>query len=111
MWESERFDPILLTVMSGTSHRGRKISLAWQIEFEPEDRQFAPASTKIAASGIQPDGDGWAEVIGNRFTKKHARFAGEFHSDSESSTCVMWVESEDSCKKLIELVWSLIYSK
>src|SRR5215469_2119597 len=60
MWESERFGPVLLTVMSGTSYRSRKIPLAWQIEFEPEDRQFAPANAKIAASGFQPDGDGWA---------------------------------------------------
>jgi hypothetical protein len=34
-WDDERFDPILLTVMSGTSYRGRKIALVWSIEFDP----------------------------------------------------------------------------
>jgi hypothetical protein len=111
MWESERFEPILLMVMAGTSYGGREVPLAWQIEFEPEDAPFAPDSAKLATLGIQPGGDGWAEVIGKRFAKKYRRLAEELHSDSESSTCVLWVESEVACKKLVALVWSLIYPK
>ena len=52
MWEDDRWYPILLTVMGGTSYRGRDIPLAWQIEFEPDDKDFEDANEKIAAAGI-----------------------------------------------------------
>ena len=107
MWEDERFSPILLTVMSGNSFNGRGIPLTWQIEFEPFDDCFAAVNEKITASGIEPDGDGWSEVIENEFVRRHPKMKKEFHSDSESSTCVIWVESEAACQKLIEVVWSL----
>ena len=31
--------------------------------------------------------------------------------DTESGTCVIWVESEEACRTLIETVWSLIHEK
>jgi hypothetical protein len=109
LWEDERFDPVLLTVLSGNSYKGREIPLTWQIEFDPFDERLATASEKIRASGIEPDGDGWSQIIEKEFARRHARLASEFHSDSESSTCVIWVESGRACRRLIELVWSLIH--
>lgn len=111
MWEDERFDPILLTVMSEVEHEGRDIPLSWQIEFDPFDDRLEAANEKLESSGIEPDGDGWAEVIEKEFAKRYPKLAGELHSDSESSTCVLWVESEKTCQKLIELVWALIHAK
>lgn len=111
MWEDERFDPILLTVMSGNSYQGREIPLTWQIEFDPYDDRLAAASEKIEASGIEPDGDGWAEFIEKKFATRYPKFAGQLHSDSETSTCVLWVKSEKDCKKLVGFVWSLIQTK
>jgi hypothetical protein len=111
MWEDERFDPILLTVISGVEYEGREIPLSWQIEFDPFDDRLETANEKLEASGIEPDGDGWAEHIESKFSKRYPKLADELHSDSESSTCVLWVESEKACQKLIELVWSLIYPK
>jgi hypothetical protein len=109
LWESERFDPILLTVMSDTSYQGRDIPLAWQIEFDPGDDRLAAANEKMETSGIEPDGDGWSSVIEKQFAWHHPKLAREFHSDSECSTCVVWVESETACQKLIEVVWALMY--
>ena len=37
IWEDTRWEPVLLTVMGGTSYGGRAIRLAWQIEFQPDD--------------------------------------------------------------------------
>ena len=110
-WEERRFDPILLTVMSGVEYEGRAIPLSWQIEFDPSDDRLEAANEKLESSGIGPDGDGWAEVIEKEFAKRYPKLAGELHSDSESSICVLWVESEKTCQKLIAVVWSLIYSK
>lgn len=107
VWEDERFDPILLTVMSGVSYQGRDIPLIWQIEFDPSDVRLEAANAKLKATGIDTDGDGWADVVKNEFARRHPKFKNQFHSDSESSGCVIWVESPAACRKLIELVWSL----
>lgn len=111
MWEDERFDPILLTVMSDVEYEGRDIPLSWQIEFDPFDDRLETVNEKLESSGIEADGDGWAEAIEKEFAKRYPKLAGELHSDSESSTCVLWVESEKTCQKLIELVWALIHAK
>jgi hypothetical protein len=61
--------------------------------------------------GNEPDGGGWAELIEKEFTKRYPKQVNEFDSDSETSTCVVSVQSEDACKKLVSLIWSLIYAK
>ena len=109
MWEDERFDPVLLTVLSDTSYQGRDIPLGWQLEFDPSDDRLESANEKFEAAGIEQDGDGWSSVIEKEFAKRYPKLAGEFHSDSESSTCVVWVESESTCRKLMEVVWSLMH--
>ena len=107
-YESERFAPLRLLVMPGT---GRKSSLDWQVELDIDiyDKQYASAGEKIKAMGNEPHGDGWTELIEREFTKRYPKFAGEFDSNSETSTCVVSVKSEEACKKLVELMWSLIY--
>jgi len=109
-YESERFAPLRLLVMPGT---GRKSSLDWQIELDIDiyDKQYASAGEKIKAMGNEPHGDGWTELIEKEFTRRYPKFAGEFDSDSETSTCVVSVKSEEACKKLVELIWSLIYAR
>lgn len=111
MWESDRFDPIVLVVWSDTSAPGRKGGLSWEIQFDPCDEHFATTSEKIKATGIEPDGDAWADFIEKEFVKRYPTHAVDFYSDSESSTCVIRAETESACQKLIELVWSLIYPK
>jgi hypothetical protein len=108
-WESDRFAPVHLLVMPGT---GRK-ALDWQVELDIdlEDKQYANAAEKIKAMGNEPDGDGWTELVEREFTKRYPKLAREFSSDSEMATCVVLVKSETACKKLLEVIWSLIYSK
>ncbi|MEM6260429.1 MAG: hypothetical protein AAF711_00805 [Planctomycetota bacterium] len=93
IWEDDQWAPVLLTAMAGTSYEGRDIPIMWQIEFEPPDGR---------------DGDEWAELVAEAFSKRHPDHASELHSDSESDTCVLWVESEHTCKHLIETAWPLV---
>jgi hypothetical protein len=93
IWEHNRWEPILLTVMKGTSYEGRDIPLAWQIEFEPSDDR---------------DGDDWSEIIRDEFLTQHPQRVNELHLDAESSTCVIWVESEEACRCLLNVVWPLV---
>src|SRR6266446_3704971 len=110
MWEDDSWDPILLTVMAGTSYGGRDIPLSWQIEFQPDDERFEAANKEIEALGLEPDGYGWAKLIEAVFAKDHPKLADELHfGDTETDACVVWVESESTCKILVERVWSLIH--
>jgi hypothetical protein len=109
MWDDERWKPILLTVMSDTSSRSRTIPLCWQLEFDPYVKPFKAAGKRmIKARGVEPDGDSWTNLIEREFAKRHPELTGELNSDSEMSTCVLHVESESTCKLLLELIWSLI---
>ena len=112
MWEDSRWAPLLLTVMKGTSYAGRDIPLAWQIEFEPVGRPFESANDKIRALGLDPDGYGWASLIKSVAEKYHPEMAKELRfDDTEEATCVVWVESESSCRKLLQMAWNLIYGE
>jgi len=112
-WETERFAPLRLLVMPAAKSRSGKSALDWQLELDIDlnDKQYASAGEKIKAVGNEPDGDGWTELVEKEFTKRYPKLAREFDSDSETATCVVSVKSEEACKKLLELVWSLIYSK
>ncbi len=111
IWEDARWDPVLLTVMGGISYCGRAIPLAWQIEFEPVGDLFAAPNAKIEALGLEPDGYGWATLIRSVFTKYYPGSADELQfGDVELATCVVWVESESTCKLLMQIVWDLIHA-
>src|SRR5690349_325677 len=88
MWQDDRWAPILLTVMKGTSYDGRNIPLAWQIEFEPDNEIFAAANEKIQSLGVEADGYGWANVINSVIEKHHPELVDELHfGDTESAVC------------------------
>jgi hypothetical protein len=57
--------------MAGTSYGGRDISLSWQIEFQPADVRLEKADKAIEARGIEPDGYGWAKLIGDVLAKDY----------------------------------------
>ena len=96
--------------MVGTSYGGRDIPLAWQIEFEPGGEAFQTANCKIEALGLASDGYGWSTLIRTIFEQ---HFPDEVNAlqfgDTEESACVIWVESETLCKRLVDVVWSVIF--
>jgi hypothetical protein len=111
IWEDRRWEPILLTVMRGTTYDGRDIPLAWQVEFQPVGEVFEAANEKITSLRVEPDGYGWSDVIRSVVAQHHPEIAEEMHfGDTESDACVVWVEAESTCKILIGMVWSLIYN-
>ena len=110
-WEDDRWSPILLTAMSGTELDGREIPVAWQIEFDPEEEDFETANAKLEEMGIEPDGYGWGEFIRRSIHKADPGLAKRLHTtDCEASTCVIWVESDEDCRRLLEAAWKLIFA-
>jgi len=105
--EDDRYTPIQLILHSGTLFGDHEIPLTWQVEFDPSDARLEAARKKLEKAGYETDGDGWAEYIVDQFSVRHPELADQLHVDSESSTCVLWVESESSCRKLVELIWPL----
>ncbi len=111
-WEDERWSPILLTAMSGTKLDGRAIPIAWQIEFEPGEDDFAEANAELEEMGIEPDGYGWGAYIRKCVRKSNPGLARRLHLlDCETATCVIWVESAEDCRMLLEATWKLVFKK
>ncbi len=111
-WEDESWWPIILTATSGTVLNGREIPVAWQIEFDPSDDQLEAANAKLDEAGIEPDGYGWGECVRTNVEKLNPGLAKRLHlNDCETSTCVIWVESEEDCRMLIEAVWGLLFQE
>ena len=109
-WEAHDWSPIQLTVMGGTTYDGRDIDQSWQIEFDPSEVDFEASNQKLSGMGIEADGYGWARLIQEVAKKYHPDMADELHfGDTEESTCVVWVESEATCRRLVDVVWTLIY--
>jgi hypothetical protein len=110
MWSDDQWAPILLTVMKDTSYGGRDIPLAWQIEFQPHGKKFEAANQIIEKLGVDPDGYGWANALNSVIAENHPEITDELHfGDTETATCVVWVESEDTCRLLMTVAWSLIH--
>ena len=102
-WEDERWSPFLLTAMSGTEFNGREIPIAWQIEFDPSEEDFEEANARLEEMGIEPDGYGWGEYIQKNIRKADPALAQRLHTtDCETDTCVIWVESDNDCRALLE---------
>jgi hypothetical protein len=109
-WEDEWWSPILVTAMSGTEYQGRDIPVAWQIEFDPSDDEFEAANAKLEEKDIEPDGYGWGEYIQKAIRKTNPALAKRLHiTDCEADTCVIWVESEEDCRALLEATWKLVF--
>lgn len=112
LWEDDRWSPIRLTAMSGTEFEGRAIPVAWQIEFDPSDDDFEASNARLEEMKIEPDGYGWGESIQTAIRESDPGLARRLHAtDCEMDTCVIWVESEEDCRALLETTWKLIFDE
>jgi hypothetical protein len=112
VWEDDRWSPIQLTAMSGTEYERRDIPIAWEIAFEPSEEGFEAANARLEALGIEPDGYGWGEYIQRSIRKSNPDLAKRLHlMDCEDATCVIWVETAEDCRAMIETTWKLIFDE
>ena len=108
-WEDDRWAPIRLMAISDTTYNSREIPLAWQIEFEPDDDIFRGANEKLKAHGFDVDGYGWGQYLYNKAADITPSICESLQfGDCETSTCVIWTESEAAAQILVEMIWELI---
>lgn len=101
---SIRFDSRSMVALPTMVARSK---LAWQIEFEPDDVAGSAGAALIDSNGVEPDGDEWANLVIDQVAQRHPELTGALRSDSEQSTCVIWVETEDACRKTLAIVQQL----
>jgi hypothetical protein len=111
-WEDERWSPILLTAMSGIEYEGHAVPVVWQIEFDPSEEDFEAGNAKLEEMGVEPDGYGWGEHIQSTIREGNPALAARLHiTDCETATCVIWVESEEDCREVLETTWKLLFAE
>lgn len=111
-WQDDRWAPLRLIAMSGTEFEGREIPVVWQIEFNPSDDDFEISNTRLHENGFEPDGYGWGQYIQGTIHKVNPTLAMRLHTtDCESDTCVIWVETVDDCRALLEFTWELVFRR
>ena len=104
-WEDPSWDPLLLTVVGDTRHEGRLIKRAWQLSLWPGDVFFTPFNAALKAKGGKADGHAWSDVIIEDIGRRAPDLASRLHDDSDTATCVIWVESEADGRAMMELAW------
>jgi hypothetical protein len=61
--------------------------------------------------GIGPDGYSWGEFIRMSISKVNPGLAERLNlTDCETATCVIWVESDEDCRMLLETTWTLLFN-
>jgi len=110
VWEDSRWQPLLLSVLGGTTYDGRDIPMCWQVEFEAGDDFFAPLLDRLAEAGMVPDGYAWLEVVRRHLGKTNSEILEKLHDDdTENAACVVWVETERDARALVESVWTMLH--
>ncbi|MEP2074028.1 hypothetical protein [Rhodopirellula bahusiensis] len=92
-WDCDDWSPIALTVSGDAQHDGREIELAWQIEYETIGCTGYEFCDRVMAAVETGDPD-LASLLNC--------------GDTESAACVIWVETEDACRRLLEIVWPMV---
>ena len=86
-WEDDSFEPLLLTIQE-IEFNG-KDSISYQAEFEiNEDYPFA-------------SGDSLEVLLRSFIYQKDQNLERKIKGDSESSTCVLWIDTESDFKKML----------
>ena len=82
-------------MIGGTSYDGRDIDQSWQIEYEPDEC----------------DGYEMLNRILEAVDERDPEIRRELHcDDTEDAAVVIWVESEDTCRRLMALVWPVVHA-
>lgn len=93
-WEDETFEPIVITIEE-VSYKGKDM-LSYQAAFEVLDDYE------------EIDGDEWEELIRNYIDEKEPSLEKRIKGDSESSTCVLWINNDADFRLMLKCMLELL---
>ena len=104
-WEDPSWDPLLLTVVGQTRFEDRLIPVAWQLSFWPGDAFFQRRGAPPGALPGEGEGLAWSRWLRAALAARAPHLGRRLHDESEAATCVLWVESEEDGRALMEAAW------
>lgn len=105
IWECNEFEPIYLSALEVT-YKGKDL-ISFQIEFSCWER-LGKVNALLEKNQIELDGDGWELFIRKFIRERNPILENKIHGDSETETCVLWLDNRIDYIKTIEYIIKLI---
>ncbi|MBC8047952.1 MAG: hypothetical protein H7Y00_14235 [Fimbriimonadaceae bacterium] len=105
IWEENSFNPILVNVMN-CNYNGKDV-LSYQMQFDVDD-EIGNLGRTMSLNDTFLDGDEWEDLIRRYIRLRNKELEEKIHSDSESSTCVIWLEEKNDFLETFKFVIELI---
>lgn len=99
IWENSVLMPFYLSALE-VVHKGKNI-FSYQVEFNCND-EIGKINQLLIKNEIELDGYGWEMFIRKFLKENNEEFEKRIFGDSESETCVLWVENTNDYKFLIK---------
>jgi len=108
IWGNTDIEPLYLSAMEVT-HNGVDL-ISYQIEFSAGEK-LGMVNTLLEQKEIELDGDGWELFIRKFIKERNPDLEKNLFGDSESETCVLWVDNREDYIKTLEHLLNLINLK
>ena len=93
IWHCDEWSPLLLTVSGDTRYGGRDLNIVWQIEYETVGCTGYEFCDRVMAA-VQNTDAALVPLLNC--------------GNTEAAACVISVETDDACRRLIEIVWPMV---
>ena len=107
IWENEKFEPILISVME-SEYKGKDV-IGFQMEFSAWE-ELGLINQNLKRKEKELDGDEWETLIRKYIKSKNSILENSIHGDSESETCVLWTETKEEFEEMMNMIFELIDS-
>jgi hypothetical protein len=107
IWSSDLFAPIKVVVLEGEEDNEGVI--CYQIEI-PVGTAYKEIESIMEANEMEPNGYDWEDMIREYIHRQDPIFENKIESESEDTTCVLWLPEESNFRKLLSQVLELTSS-
>jgi Immunity protein 51 len=104
-YEDDSLEPMLIRV-SMIEHKGRTV-LGYQLILEAGEH-YEDFEDLMYDANLKINGDTWEALIRKYLKSKDAAFEKQIEGDSEGAKCVLWSDKEETFRKLLAFVVTLL---
>lgn len=99
IWENDKLSPIFLSALE-INYKGED-KISYQLEFGSWEK-LGKVNTLLHKNGIELDGYGWELFIRKFIRERNPTLEKKIKGDSESETCVLWVDNLENYISLLD---------